>query len=189
MTMSEAEIRPVSMIVAFKRPAGFVPMRKSSASNPVAKCNDGYARGLTDGQQMAEAAFSAERVALQKLLASAEAFRPDDNEELTFLLRDTVMRLVRGIVGEVSANSQFLDQQVQQAMSVLTEADNARTLLLNPDDITLLADINLPLPVQADPDLPRGAIRIACSDGWIEHGPGFALGRLDVQLNAKSEQA
>lgn len=180
MIMSEAAILPVSIISALTGSGGFVPMRMAATANEATQSDDGYARGLADGQNMAETAFSAERHSLQKLLASAEALRSDENEELAFLLRETVMRLVRQIVGEVAANAEFLDQQINQAMTVLTEADNARTLLLNPDDKALLADFKLPLPVKADAGLPRGAIRVECSEGWVEHGPGFALDRLDT---------
>jgi flagellar assembly protein FliH len=189
MTMSEPVIHPVSIIAAFKSSRGFVPTHRAQAHNEDAARDDDYARGLADGQQIADAAFETERVALQKLLFNAEALRPDDNEELAFLLRETVMRLVRKIVGEVSTDTQFLDQQIQQALSCLTEADNARTLLLHPEDIELLADAKLPLSVKADSDLPRGAVRIACSDGWIEHGTGFSLDRLNEQLSATGGQA
>lgn len=188
MIMSETTIMPVSIISALTGSGGFVPMRMTAGASEATQRDDGYARGLADGQNMAETAFSAERHSLQKLLASAEALRPDDNEELALLLRETVMRLVRQIVGDVSANAGFLDEQISQVMAALTEADNARTLLLNPNDMALLADFEFPLPIKADADLPRGAVRIACSEGWIEHGPGFTLGRLDALLASKGGQ-
>jgi flagellar assembly protein FliH len=154
----------------------------SSCPEPLQMAEDPYARGLADGQQIAEAAFSIERKRLQALLASADALRPEDNAEIGFLLDNIVRTVVAKIIGDLPIDAPFLQQQITAATLVLTEADENRTLRLHPEDLALLAGVDLPLASGPDPQLARGAVRIECSDGWIEHGPSFALDRLNQAL-------
>jgi flagellar assembly protein FliH len=149
---------------------------------PVHEVEDPYARGLADGQQMAQAAFSIERKQLHALLGSADALRPEDNAEIGFMLDNIIRNILTHIIGDLPIDSAFLRQQIDAATAILTEADQNRTLHLHPDDLALLADADLPLPCTADRQLARGALRIECSDGWIEHGPAFALERLAQAL-------
>lgn len=155
---------------------------RSSCPEPLHAFEDPYARGLADGQEMAEAAFSIERKQLQALIGSANALRPEDNAEIGFLLDNIIRKVVTKIVGDLPVDAAFLKQQIDAATEVLTEADQNRTLRLHPGDLALLADADLPFACAPDRQLARGALRIECSDGWIEHGPAFALDRLSQAL-------
>lgn len=148
----------------------------------VREVEDPYARGLADGQQMAEAAFSIERDQLHNLLSSADALRPENNAEIAFLLESIIRSIVTKIIGSMPFDSAFLMQQIDAATTLLTEADRNRKLRLHPADLALLQNVELHLPCTADDRLPRGTIRIECSDGWVEHGPAFALDRLEQLL-------
>jgi flagellar assembly protein FliH len=181
MIMSEAI--KLSLTQYFGASRGFRPHdMRSSLSGPVREVEDPYARGLADGQQMAQAAFSIERKQLHTLLSSANALRLEDNAEIGFLLDTIIHNILAKIIGDLPIDSAFLSQQIDAATAILTEADQSRTLCLNPADLALLADADLPLPCAADPQLARGALRIECSDGWVEHGPAFALERLGHAL-------
>lgn len=155
---------------------------RSSVPNLSAQSEDPYARGLADGQQIAEAAFSIERKQLHALIASANALRPEDNKEAGFMLNNIIHSLVTKIVGRMPIDASFLMQQIDIATALLTESDKNRTLRMHPSDLALLKGADLPLPASADLSLARGALRIECSDGWIEHGPAFALDRLAQAL-------
>lgn len=181
MIMSEAI--KLSLTQYFGASRGFRPHDlRCSSSEPVREVEDPYARGLADGQQMAQAAFSIERKQLHNLLSSANALRLEDNAEIGFLLDNIIHNILAKIIGDLPIDLAFLSQQIDTATAVLTEADQNRTLCLHPEDLALLADADLPLPCTADPQLARGALRIACSDGWVEYGPAFALERLAQAL-------
>ena len=181
MTMSEAV--KLSLTQYFGERTGFRPRDLlSSLPEHVREAEDPYARGLADGQQMAQAAFSIEREHLGALVNSAAVLRPEDNAEIGFMLDNIIRAIVTKIIGDLPIDSVFLLQQIETATQLLTEADRNRNLRLHPDDLALLSAANLPLPCNADPQLPRGALRIECSDGWIEHGPAFALDRLTQAL-------
>ena len=131
---------------------------------------DEYARGLAEGQQLAAAAFAEERVRLQKLLASAEALQPADPGAICNLLYETIERLVSQIVGQTPTDSEWLKTQVEQAARAAAQIDSARTIWLHPDDLELLIDAKLGVPLQADPTLVPGSLRLETDSGWIEHG-------------------
>lgn len=182
--------RPVSLTQYFNSRSGFRGQsRVATIQQPVVAEADPYSAGLADGQQMAEAAFSVERAQLHELIRSAEALRFEDNAEIAFLLDGIIRDIVTAVLGDVVIDSALLKRQIETATHLLTEADRNRTLRMNPDDMQLLDGADLPMPCIADPDLPRATLRIECSEGWIEHGPAFALERLQRALTEPGENA
>jgi flagellar assembly protein FliH len=186
--MSDSPKR-VSLLVATARSTGF----RTSAirtTTPQAEIRpDEYARGLADGQEMAEAAFDAERLALQKLLANAQAFQSEAGPELSLLLRETVVRLVGQITDGVTIDEELLNRQIARAVDIITEADEARQILLHPDDAALVGKTVGKLAVRSDPSLSRATIRIECSQGWIEHGVALGIERLREALHCEGMAA
>lgn len=181
MIMSEAV--KLSLTQYFGERSAFRPSTlRSNLPQPAFEVEDPYARGLSDGQQMAQAAFSIERKQLQALIGSAEALRPEDNPEIGFLLSQIIRGIVTKIMGDMPIDAGFLAQLIDAASALLTEADQNRNLRLHPADLALLTETDLLLPCAPDPQLPRGALRIECSEGWVQHGPAFALDRLNAAL-------
>jgi flagellar assembly protein FliH len=185
-----SEPRPVSLAQYFDDRSGFRQRDHLAVAVPsIVSATDPYTAGLADGQQMAEAAFSVERKQYCDLIAAAEALRFEDNAEVAFLLDAIIRDVVTRICGTIDIDAAYLQRQIEVATAVLTEADTGRTLHLNPDDLALLSHATLPMACVADPDLPRATLRIACSDGWIEHGPAFALDRLKRTLSDTEVEA
>ena len=182
--MFDVAARPVSLIAATARRTPFKPLLSATIS-PVAPATapDEYARGLADGQNMAGAAFAVERAALQNLVASAEALQPDAGPELSLLIRETVVRLVSQIADRIAIDSEYLDEKIERAIAIMIEADEARQIMLHPEDAKLIGSTVNGLAVRNDPDLSRGTIRIECSQGWIEHGIALGLERLHEGLH------
>jgi len=179
-----SEPQPVSLAQYFEDLSGFQYRDHLAVTRPsTASAPDPYIAGLADGQQMAEAAFSVERKQYCDLIAAAEALRFEDNAEIAFLLDAIIRDVVTRICGTIEIDAVYLQSQIDAATAVLTEADANRTLYMNPEDLALLSDADLPMACVADPDLTRATLRIACSDGWIEHGPAFALDSLKRSLN------
>ncbi|WP_428631843.1 FliH/SctL family protein [Sphingopyxis sp.] len=144
--------------------------------------DDPFARGLAEGQRVAEAAYVAERHQLLALLAGAEALQDEPSEELAQLIARTVERLVHQIVADAPIDAAWLQAQAATAAALVADADKARTLWVHPDDAVLLADCALPLALASDPAMMRGTVRIETSTGWIEHGRAVYLDELCVAL-------
>lgn len=182
--MMMSEPRPVSLVQYFDTLSGFRQRDHLTVRTPsTASAADPYMAGLADGQQMAKAAFAVERKRYCDVIAAAEALRFEDNAEIAFLLDGIIRDIVTRICGTIEIDANYLQSQIEAATGLLTDADTNRTLHMNPDDLALLSGAEMPLACIADPDLPRATLRIACSDGWIEHGPAFALERLKRNLH------
>lgn len=186
--MSDAPKR-ISLLAATSQGSAFRAGSLPTAVSNVKRAPDEYARGLADGQQMAEAAFEAERTAMQRLLANAQAFQCDAGPELSLLLRETVVRLVGQITDGVTIDEALLNKQIARAVDIITEADEARHILLHPDDAALVGDTIGKLCVRSDPSLPRAMVRIECSHGWIEHGVALGMDRLRELLHCEGMAA
>lgn len=141
----------------------------------------GYRQGLADAGQ----AFAEERNQLIALLAACEALRPEPSEGLALHIAEAVETLVRLIAGEVSIDAGLLAERARVAAEMVAEADGARALHLNPDDLALVESGTLPLPVVGDPSINRGSLRVEDRAGWIEDGVAERLHLLREQLGLK----
>lgn len=182
---------PVNLARAMAERSGFRPLSFAPAATMAPPAeepptdageDDPFARGLAEGQRLAEAAFTAERHQLLALLAGAEALQDEPSEELAQLIAATVERLVRQIVDAAPIDVDWLRAQAETAAAMVADADKARTLWVHPDDAALLADCPLTLAIESDPAMVRGTVRLETSTGWIEHGRAVYLDELRVAL-------
>ncbi|MDO9362270.1 MAG: FliH/SctL family protein [Sphingopyxis sp.] len=186
---TESGFSPVALADAMARTSGFRPLsftadvrEDESETESIVDLDDPFARGLAEGQRVAEAGFVAERHQLLALLAGAEALQDEPSEELAQLIAETVERLVRQIVANAPIDAEWLQTQAETAASMVADADKARTLWVHPDDAALLADCPLTLAVESDPAMMRGTVRLETSTGWIEHGRAVYLDELRAAL-------
>jgi flagellar assembly protein FliH len=99
------------------------------------------------------------------------------------MLSQAVVRLVAQIVGEVPIDEAVLKMRCA-AVAACMDGDEARALLeVHPDDLHLLEEEGLGVTLAANPSLPRGSVRLATSDGWVEDGPDVRLARLKALLD------
>lgn len=144
--------------------------------------DEAYSRGIEEGQALAEISHDVERRAWLDLLSSAEAFNQTPCPSLAELIAETVRRLVHEMVGAAPIDEDWLQGRVAVAAEILTAADNDRTLWLHPLDAALVEHSRFGFPIAADPELPRGSLRIETGSGWVEHGRNVYLDALDQQL-------
>lgn len=151
--------------------------------------DDPFARGLAEGQRIAEAAHMVEREKLLALISACQGLQDEPSEELAQLIAETVERLVRQIVEAAPIDANWLKSQAEIASAMVAEADKVRTLWVNPADAALLYDADLKLPVEADAAMVRGTVRIETSAGWIEHGRAVYLDELRAALGNQAAAA
>lgn len=195
--MSEVGVRSIRIVDAAPPNNGFVPgsfvrMGHSTSVNGIHNGRetsgeqgpgvDRYAEGFEAGRSAAAETYAIERASLLKLIEKAGCLQPEASEELAVLIAETVFRLVTDIVGTVNVDRECLARRASAAASLVAECDNARTLCVNPEDLTLLDDLDTNLTIVGDPSLARGDIRIDCSAGWIEHGTSLYLDALRLEL-------
>jgi len=187
--MSDPHVTRVSLIDAHHpvcifsaRPPGHVASAPPASGSPSDPKPDRYAQGFADGQRAANSAMQAERERLSALVATLAAFQPEPSEELASMIAVTVEQLVTQLVGMVPVQRDWLDARIGRAIACIADADAARTLWLNPDDAALMQSLDLPIAVQVDPTLELGALRIDCSQGWVEDNRSVHLQTLRAAL-------
>jgi flagellar assembly protein FliH len=187
--MSDRLPQKVALSALASQRSAFKPLLASAPPPIASPPADAFALGLAEGQKLAEAAFAVERTALLELLSSAQSLQPEAGDEISRLLREAVFGLVRQIVGDIAISSHLIEQQVTQVVAILTEADDARQLLLHPDDAALTGDRVSGLVVRSDAAMDRGTMRVVCSQGWIEHGTAYGLDRLRAALGLAGDMS
>ena len=199
MSDHAAERTVISLAHAMAQGRGFRPLHFDGMAAPQVAAadtafeseaaDDPFALGLAEGQRLAEAAFAVERQRLLALAASAEVLQDEPSEELAQLIAETVERLVRQIVDNAAIDADWLRAQAEAAAAMVAEADKARTLWVHPADAVLLMDSPIALPIEADPSMARGTVRIETSAGWIEHGRAVYLNELRAALGIEGVAA
>jgi flagellar assembly protein FliH len=174
--------RPLTHPTAMTGVAGAASLNPGVSSKPE---EDMFARGLAEGQHLAQCAFEIERAQFRILLAGVQALQPEPSEELAVLIAETVDRLVADIVGETRLHDDQLMARARKAANLISECDSARTIWVHPDDVDALASCDLSLQLMPDPEAEHGSVRIDCSSGWIEHGTSLYLRELRAQLGLK----
>ena len=198
--MSDQSFAPTPLAMAIARQGGFRPLSFDPAARARAAMaaetpvepeagEDPFEKGLAEGQRLAEASFAVERAQLLALVAGAEALQDEPSEELAQLIAETVERLVRQIVVTAPIDAEWLKDQADIAAALVAEADKARTLWVHPQDAALLVDADIRLPIEADPAMVRGTVRVETSAGWIEHGRAVYLNELRAALGREEDAA
>jgi flagellar assembly protein FliH len=146
---------------------------KAVTIDPVAEAHSaGYAAGFTK----AEAATAAQMEAALVKRAAIDLALIRANAELEEALRQRLQATVEVLCGEVFAvaarDPDWLASRIAAAATLLARADDQRVLRLHPDDIALLGPA-LPdgLPVEPDPMLTPGSLRIEGTAGGVSDGP------------------
>jgi len=147
--------------------------------------SEAYADGFSAGRLAAELESAAERRELEKLVAASACFQPETSDGLAKMIAIAVEEIVRTTVGEAAIDRDVLIARIERAAKIIGESENNRVLFLHPDDFRLLAQAKLPLPVEKDPNLLRGSIRIEHPSGSVEDGIATLLHALREQLGVE----
>ncbi|WP_109808063.1 FliH/SctL family protein [Sphingosinithalassobacter portus] len=149
-------------------------------SDPIADAREkGFAEGRAAALAEAAATRSQELVLLEQVSQSLSAGTHFDRDRLAAQIRQTVLHLVRKLVGELGIAPDMLAARIEAAVDML--ADNAESALLrvHPDDVALLSG-RLPrniFPV-GDPHIGRGSFVIESASTIVEDGPDLWIEQL-----------
>jgi flagellar assembly protein FliH len=142
-----------------------------------------YSDGFNEGRRTALKECAAERDAVARLAETLESLQPEEPHDLAACLAETVERLVRQIVGEVSLDGALLLERATAAAALVAENAAPSRMRLHPDDLARLEGADLPVERVADPQLAPGTVLLEAGQGWIEDGPEVGLEKLRVALD------
>lgn len=190
-------IRAISLTEARPAGRGFVPYNTARIGDGPAGAaptesdadDDEYGRGFAEGYAAGKAESEKKMGQMRALIESAERLQPEPSEELSFLISQTVDDIVTRLFDEQVGRAEWLQKTIDDAVALISEADQAHLLRLNPEDASLVADMDIPMNVMPDSRLARGDIRIDCSSGWLESGRSTFLHELRTALGRRESEA
>lgn len=174
----------------YTAPAGqqTAAMRASMAEEPVVDLIEearieAFTLGFDEGCRVTADSHAAENEAIGRLAQALELLAPAPSGMLSTMLSATVVRLVEQIVGEVEIDMDRLVQRCDTVAAFIENNQDRSALHLHPDDVALLKDEAIGVPMVADPAMQRGCVRLETADGWVEDGPDVRLARLRALMD------
>ncbi len=157
--------------------AGFV--------DPVAAAHAaGHAEGKAAALAEAAEAGLRDRALIEGIAAALGNGERYDRERMAAQLRQTVLLLVRRLVGEAEIDGALLARRIDAATDMLADAAESALLRVNPADVALL-DGKLPKNVFAagDEGVQRGAFVLESASTIVEDGPDLWLEQLGQAID------
>ena len=160
-----------------QQPSGFVdPIATAKAA--------GYDEGVAAALAQVAANADRDRALMDSVVAAINDDRRIDRDRLAGHLRQTVLQLVRQMVGEAGVDADLLDRRVKLAAGMLADDAESAVLRLNPEDMALV-DGRLPENIFAagDASVERGHFVLESSATIVEDGPGLWLEQLALAID------
>jgi flagellar assembly protein FliH len=155
-----------------QQPSGFV--------DPIATAKAlGYEEGVAAAMAQVVANAARDRALTDNLIAAINDDRRIDRDRLAGHLRQTVMQLVRQMVGEAGVDADLLNRRVAVAAGMLADDAESAVLRLNPEDMPLV-DGHLPANIFAAGDIKveRGHFVLESAATIVEDGPDLWIEQL-----------
>jgi len=143
---------------------------------------EAFLQGFREGERVARESADADNEARILLANAVQHIAQSGEGTLAAMLSQAVIRLVGQIMGDVSLDEAVLKDRCA-AVAACIDSDEAHVLEVSPDDLHLLEEEATGVTLAANPDLPRGTVRLATADGWVEDGPDVRLARLKALLD------
>ncbi|MBB5984290.1 flagellar biosynthesis protein [Sphingobium lignivorans] len=144
---------------------------------------EGFLQGFQEGERLTREALEQDNAARAELASALRLLAGSGEGALATMLSHAVIRLVAQIVGEVPVDADVLQARCE-AVAACIDGDDARAVLeVNPEDLPLLDMEQTGVALAANPALPRGSVRLATADGWVEDGPDVRLDRLRALMD------
>lgn len=143
---------------------------------------EAFLQGFQEGERIARETAESDNEARVLLAHAIQHVAQSGEGTLAAMLSQAVARLVGQIMGDVPIDEALLKERCA-AVAACIDSDESHVLEVNPDDLPLLEEEATGVTLTANPDLPRGSVRLATSEGWVEDGPDIRLARLKALLD------
>jgi flagellar assembly protein FliH len=144
---------------------------------------EAFLQGFQEGERLTREAMDGDNLVRAELASAIALLAQSGEGTLATMLSQTVIRLVTQIMGDVPIDQDVLKARCE-AVAACIDGDDERTVLeVSPDDLPLLEMEQIGVLLAANPDLPRGSVRLATADGWVEDGPDVRLARLHALMD------
>ena len=132
----------------------------------------GFESGVAMERRLTRETSSQDRELLTQMRDEIKQINDDGVKMLENRLREAVLALCRQAIDDISIAPERLAARIQAAVKQLVSGHNDKTIEVSPGDLdTLRGTLPAEWKLVANPELVRGAIRVATPEGGIEDGP------------------
>lgn len=144
----------------------------------------GFDAGVAAARAEQEAAAARDLALIEGIATALKSDERIDRERIARQLRQTVLHLVSGLVGQTGIAGDLLAGRVEAAAELLADQAESAILRVHPDDVALL-DGRLPDTIFAvgDGALARGSFVLEAASTIVEDGPDLWLEQLTSALD------
>lgn len=145
---------------------------------------EAFAAGYAEGEKAAHATLSGQSAACARLIVGLTGSDRFDRGTLAQRLQQTVLHLVRQMVGEIQIPADRLAARIDHAVSMLADVTEPARVHLHPDDFALIGG-HLPSHVAtvSSPQIERGGFRLETLSATVEDGPTLWMEQLGSALD------
>jgi len=148
-----------------------------------AAAQEAFVQGFQEGERVTRDALERDEAARADLAAAIQSLARVDEGSFATLLSEAVIRLVGQIIGEVPIDADVLQARCEAVAACIDNDETRAQIEVNPEDLPLLEGGAASVALVPNPNLPRGSVRLATADGWIEDGPDVRLARLKALMD------
>jgi flagellar assembly protein FliH len=163
------------------------PTHAGASADPVdpveQAAQEAFLQGFQEGERLTRETMERDNQIRAELAAAIALVAQAGEGTLATMLSQSVIRLVTQIIGEVPIDEDVLKARCEAVAACIDQDESRAVLEVNPQDLPLLEMEQMGVALAASGDLPRGSVRLATSDGWVEDGPDIRLARLKALMD------
>lgn len=175
--MSEGAFIATDVATGFQPDPRFGPRPTSARTlmqeSPAERAlTEAHAAGFAAAEALGNAQLAAALAARDRIELSLARLDAAMEEDLRRRMHAAIEQLCALTMAPLLADPGALSRRIAKAAAMLARADDERVLRLHPDDLALVGTaLPTDLPVNPDPALVPGTVRIETAQGGVEDGP------------------
>lgn len=151
--------------------------------------DEGFARGYQQGLEQANEELAAQGTSLRQILHSLSAPLEQMDQEIEQQLLEVAMAVARQVIRrEIKCDPNQIIAVVKEATAALPDSQRERTLVLHPEDATLVRQLLLAHAdepawrIEEDPALTRGGCKVMTSVSYVDATIESRVAKLAAQV-------
>ncbi len=153
------------------------------------KIAEAYAQGYVAGQQAALVASDEQQECQDRLTAAINQLRMVDDGQLSKQLFEAVLSLFHQAVGDAKINKQLMQERCDAVVEMINADVEEACLYVAPSDAKALQHYKGSFPLEADPELSPGSVRLVYGSGQIISGTAAVAEEVRTRMSVAGDVA
>lgn len=148
---------------------------------------DAYVQGYVTGQQAALVVFDEQQESQDRLATAVNQLKLIDDGQLSKQLLDAVLLLFRQAVGDAKVSKKLMQERCDAAVEMINADVEEACLYVAPSDVKTLRHYEGSFPLEADPELLPGSVRLVYASGQIISGTAAVAEEIKARVSVTGD--